>query len=106
MKFCRPDRCPSCPLAEDKPACLRQKAEFCAWLAARISNRDLRIAVERMRLELLQEADRREKVAAQIPKMIMRSRRHSIDSIGPRAPRQPQFPKQSAPLIERPAARE
>jgi hypothetical protein len=62
MRFCRPDLCPSCPLAEDKPACLRQKAEFCAWLAARISNPDLRTAVEKMRLELLQEADTFEKV--------------------------------------------
>ena len=64
MKFCRPDLCPSCPLAEDKAACLRQKAEFCSWLAARMSNRDLRTAVEKMRLELLAEADNLKKVAA------------------------------------------
>src|SRR5262249_16417930 len=86
MKFCRPDLCPSCPLAEDKPACLRQKAEFCSWLAARISSPDLRNAVEKMRLELLAEADSLVKVAAQIPKTIMRSRRHSIDPIGPIGP--------------------
>ena len=66
MKFCRPDLCPSCPLAEDRPACLRQKAEFCAWLAARMSNRDLRSAVEKMRLELLQEADALQKAAVAV----------------------------------------
>jgi hypothetical protein len=62
MKFCRPELCPSCPLAEDKPTCLRQKAEFCGWLAARISSPDLRTAVEKMRLELLREAAALEKV--------------------------------------------
>jgi hypothetical protein len=50
-------------VAEDKPACLRQRAEFCAWLAARMSNRELRFGVEKMRLELLQEATSLEKVA-------------------------------------------
>lgn len=58
MKFCR--------LAKDKPACLRQKVEFCTWLAARISNPDLHAAVEKMRLELLDEADAREKVIVAI----------------------------------------
>src|SRR6516162_6542987 len=48
---------PNLPVGQDKPACLRQKAEFCLWLAARISNRDLRTAVEKMRLDLLEEAD-------------------------------------------------
>ena len=57
MKFCQPDLCPACSLAEDKPACLRQKAEFCLWLAARMSNRGLRTPVEKMRLELLEEGD-------------------------------------------------
>jgi hypothetical protein len=66
MKFCRPDLCRSCPLAKDKPACLRQKVEFCTWLAARISNPDLHAAVEKMRLELLDEADAREKVIVAI----------------------------------------
>ncbi len=66
MKFCRPDLCRSCPLAKDKPACLRQKAEFCSWLAARMSNRDLHTAVEKMRLELLAEADLKKVAAALI----------------------------------------
>jgi hypothetical protein len=53
-------------LAKDKPACLRQKVEFCTWLAARISNPDLHAAGEKMRLELLDEADAREKVIVAI----------------------------------------
>jgi hypothetical protein len=61
MKFCSAELCPSCPFAENKPACLRQKAEFCLWLVARTSNRDLRVAVEKMRVELLKEADALEK---------------------------------------------
>ncbi len=64
MKLRRSDLCRSCPLAGDKPACLRQKVEFCSWLAARMSNRDLRTAVAKMRLELLAEADNLKKVAA------------------------------------------
>jgi hypothetical protein len=57
MKFCSAKLCRSCPFAENKSACLRQKAEFCLWLVARTSNHDLRVAVEKMRVELLKEAD-------------------------------------------------
>ena len=57
MKFCDAVLCPSCPLAGNKPACLRQKAEFCLWLIARTSNRDLRAGVEQMRIALLKEAE-------------------------------------------------
>jgi hypothetical protein len=56
MKFCSAELCPSCPFAGNKSACLRQKAEFCLWLVARTSNRDLRAAVKRMRLQLMKEA--------------------------------------------------
>jgi hypothetical protein len=61
MRFCDAELCPSCPLAGNKPACLRQKAEFCLWLTARTSNRGLRAGVEKMRIALLKEAEALEK---------------------------------------------
>jgi hypothetical protein len=33
MKFCDAAECPSCPLAANVPACLRNKAQFCRRLA-------------------------------------------------------------------------
>jgi hypothetical protein len=43
----------------------RQKAEFCLWLIARTSNRDLRAGVEQMRIALLKEAEALEKERGQ-----------------------------------------
>ena len=57
MKFCDADACPTCALPEGSPACLRQKAHFCMWLAPRASNDVVRAALEKMSLDLMAEAN-------------------------------------------------
>jgi hypothetical protein len=57
MKFCDADACPSCALAMDEYACLRHKARFCIELAATTSNNGLRVALEKLGLGLIAEAD-------------------------------------------------
>jgi|HubBroStandDraft_6_1064221.scaffolds.fasta_scaffold126558_2 hypothetical protein len=56
MKFCEADACPSCSLAEGTPACLRQKGLFCMWLAAKSSHQGVRAALEKLSLDLMEEA--------------------------------------------------
>jgi hypothetical protein len=57
MKFCDADACPSCALAVDEYACLRHKARFCIELATTTSNNGLRVALEKLGLDLIAEAD-------------------------------------------------
>jgi hypothetical protein len=57
MRFCDADACSSCALVEDECACLRHKAQFCIWLAARTSNCSLRAAFGRLSSYLIEEAD-------------------------------------------------
>jgi hypothetical protein len=56
MEFCEADACPSCSLPEGTPACLRQKGHFCMWLAAKSSQQDVRAALEKLSLDLMEEA--------------------------------------------------
>ena len=56
MKFCDADACPSCVLAANEQACLRHKAEFCAWLSANLSNSTVSAALEKLSADLMQEA--------------------------------------------------
>ena len=35
ITFCDADACASCSLVEGDPGCLRRKADFCLWLAAK-----------------------------------------------------------------------
>jgi hypothetical protein len=56
MKFCDADACPSCSLTEGTPTCLRQKGNFCMWLAAKSSNHGIRAALEKLSLDLMEEA--------------------------------------------------
>ena len=64
MKFCDADACPSCALVEDECACLQHKARFCIGLAARTSNSGLRVALEKLGLDLIAESDALEKERA------------------------------------------
>ena len=64
MKFCDADACPSCALVEDECACLQHKAQFCIGLAARKSNSSLRVALEKLGLDLIAESDALEKERA------------------------------------------
>jgi hypothetical protein len=57
MKFCDPGACRSYLLAEDEPACLRQKARYRMWLVARAPNNRVRAAREKMSHDLMEEAD-------------------------------------------------
>jgi hypothetical protein len=57
MKFCDADACPACALREGSPECLRQKAQFCMWLAPRSSSEAVRTAIEKMGSDLMDEAN-------------------------------------------------
>jgi hypothetical protein len=57
MKFCDADARPSCALPMDEYACLRHKARFCIELATTTSNNGLRVALEKLGLDLIAEAD-------------------------------------------------
>jgi hypothetical protein len=64
MKFCDAAACSSCPLREDVSACLRQKAQFCGWLMTKTYTSGIRTALEKMILQLMEEADAVEKEKA------------------------------------------
>jgi hypothetical protein len=57
MKFCDAEACHDCALPEGTPACLRQKATFCIWLAARVSSPAIKSALERMSFNLMEDAN-------------------------------------------------
>ena len=57
MKSCDADACQSCALPEGSPACLRQKAHFCIWVTTRASNGAVKAALEKMSLDLMEEAN-------------------------------------------------
>jgi hypothetical protein len=61
MEFCDADACPTCTLTEGTPACLRQKAKFCRWLASRVSGEAIKCALEKMSLDLIEEASAQER---------------------------------------------
>jgi hypothetical protein len=58
MRFCDAGACSSCSLADlpDPAPCLRHKAHFCMWLSATVANDGLRAALEKMSLDLMDEA--------------------------------------------------
>ena len=62
MRFCDADACTDCLLADrpDMAPCLRQKARFCMWLST-TQPRSGRAALERLSLELMDEASAIEK---------------------------------------------
>ena len=64
MDFCDADACPSCPLARNRPCCLRHKAQFCLRLARGLSTGGIRAALEKMSLHLMEEAEALEKETA------------------------------------------
>jgi hypothetical protein len=56
MKFCDAEACQDCALPEGTPACLRQKAAFCTWLADRVSSDAVKAALEKLSFDLMEEA--------------------------------------------------
>jgi len=73
MKFCDAAECPSCPLAGNVPACLRNKAQFCLRLAQMPIADGIRRPLEKMGLYLMQEADALEKETAVLVRATDRS---------------------------------
>jgi hypothetical protein len=57
MKFCDADACPACALPEGAPACLRQKAKFCSWLASTGSGEAIKGTLKKMSRDLIEEAN-------------------------------------------------
>jgi hypothetical protein len=57
MTFCDADACCSCALAEGDPDCLRRKADFCLWLAARFSRAGIRSALEKLGFDLIKDSE-------------------------------------------------
>jgi hypothetical protein len=64
MKFCDAAACPSCPLRTNVPACLRHKAQFCIRLATEPSARGIYAVLDKMSLQLMEEAAAPEKETA------------------------------------------
>jgi hypothetical protein len=73
MKFCDAAECPSCPLAGNTPACLRNKAQFCMRLAQMSCADGIRGPLEKMSLYLMQEADALENETTALAKATDRS---------------------------------
>jgi hypothetical protein len=61
MKFCDADACPACAQLEGIQACLRQKAKFCSWLASTASGEPIKVALEKMSRDLIEEANAMER---------------------------------------------
>lgn len=64
MKFCDADACSSCGLAEGEPECLRRKANFCLWLAARLPGAAVGAALRKMGLDLIEDSEALERERA------------------------------------------
>jgi hypothetical protein len=57
VAFCDADACCSCDLAEGDPDCLRRKADFCLWLAARFPKAALGAALNKLGLDLIKDSE-------------------------------------------------
>jgi hypothetical protein len=57
VTFCDADACCSCGLVEGHPDCLRRKANFCRWLAARFPRLALGTALNKLGFDLLRDAE-------------------------------------------------
>jgi hypothetical protein len=64
MKFCDADACWSCGLAEGDPECLRRKADFCLWLAARFPETALSTTLNKLGLDLIEDSEALERERA------------------------------------------
>jgi hypothetical protein len=62
MRFCDADACTCCPLADQlsTASCRRHKAQFCMWLST-TQQGGSRTALEKLSLELMDEASALEK---------------------------------------------
>jgi hypothetical protein len=64
VRFCDADACCSCSMAEGAPDCLRRKADFCFWLAARFPRAELGAALNKLGLHLIADAEALERERA------------------------------------------
>lgn len=56
VTFCDADACASCGLVEGEPDCLRRKAGFCLWLAAKFPGAAIGAALRKMGLDLIKDS--------------------------------------------------
>ena len=56
VRFCDADACASCGLVESEPGCLRRKAGFCLWLAAKFPGAAIGAALKKMGLDLIKDS--------------------------------------------------
>jgi hypothetical protein len=57
VTFCDADACGSCSLVEGDPDCLRRKAGFSFWLAAKFSGAAIGAALKKMGLDLIKDSE-------------------------------------------------
>jgi hypothetical protein len=57
VTFCDADACASCSLVEGEPDCLRRKAGFCLWLAAKFPGAAIGAALKKMGLDLIKDSE-------------------------------------------------
>jgi hypothetical protein len=57
VTFCDADACGSCSLVEGDPDCLRRKAGFCLWLAAKFPGAAIGAALKKMGLDLIKDSE-------------------------------------------------
>ena len=57
VTFCDADACGSCSLVEGDPDCLRRKAGFCLWLAAKFLGAAFGAALKKMGLDLIKDSE-------------------------------------------------
>jgi hypothetical protein len=58
MRFCDPDACFHCPLADksNEASCIRQKSQLCVWLSTS-QRRKARMALKKLSLDFFDEVD-------------------------------------------------
>ena len=57
ITFCDADDCAPCSLVEGDPDCLRRKADFCLWLAAKFRGAAIGAALKKMGLDLIKDSE-------------------------------------------------
>jgi hypothetical protein len=57
VTFCDADACASCALVEGEPDCLRRKAGFCHWLAAKFPGAAIGTGLMKMGLDLIKGSE-------------------------------------------------
>ena len=57
VTFCDADACGSRSLVEGDPDCLRRKAGFCLWLAAKFPGAAVGAALKKMGLDLIKDSE-------------------------------------------------